>query len=161
MKTAKRKSGRQKRPLKFKRVPHLTMQTDCIVIVSHKPNRKGYIQLRPRVGPRANHVNAHRLAYMAKFGPIPDGIEIDHICGNRACVNRLHLRPLDRSLHKALTNLSRSEDRIEAAHCYWLAHQCSGTELARVFGVSQTTGSRWLRRFKAEDEADRLAFAST
>jgi hypothetical protein len=34
---------------------------------------------------------AHRLQYEIYFGTIPDGLEIDHTCNNRACVNWSHL----------------------------------------------------------------------
>jgi hypothetical protein len=36
----------------------------------------------------------HRLAYEAANGPIPDGLELDHLCRNRACYNVLHLEPV-------------------------------------------------------------------
>lgn len=35
---------------------------------------------------------AHRLAWVWANGPIPDGQVIDHMCGNRSCVNVGHLR---------------------------------------------------------------------
>lgn len=35
--------------------------------------------------------SVHRLAYEAAKGPIPDGLEIDHLCRNRACHNPAHL----------------------------------------------------------------------
>ena len=34
---------------------------------------------------------AHRTAYELAIGPIPDGLQIDHLCRNRECVNPLHL----------------------------------------------------------------------
>lgn len=37
------------------------------------------------------HHLAHRLAYEAEYGPIPDGMVLDHVCRSRNCVNPLHL----------------------------------------------------------------------
>jgi len=34
---------------------------------------------------------AHRVAYEANIGPIPDGLELDHLCRTRNCVNPNHL----------------------------------------------------------------------
>jgi hypothetical protein len=42
-------------------------------------------------------VAAHRFAYRAFVGPIPDGLDIDHICVNAACVRPAHLEPVTRA----------------------------------------------------------------
>ena len=39
-------------------------------------------------------VRAHRFAYELVIGPIPDGLEPDHLCENTACVNPDHLEPV-------------------------------------------------------------------
>jgi hypothetical protein len=36
----------------------------------------------------------HRLAYEHYVGPIPDGLQLDHLCRVRSCVNPDHLEPV-------------------------------------------------------------------
>lgn len=53
-------------------------------------NTNGYGQTR--VGDRRPH--AHRVAYELVVGPIPTGLQLDHLCRNRACVRPDHLEPV-------------------------------------------------------------------
>lgn len=51
-------------------------------------------------------VLAHRFAYEAFKGPIPEGLEPDHLCRNHGCVNPDHLEVVTR-----LENVRRGEVR--------------------------------------------------
>ncbi len=48
----------------------------------------------PERGSRGRPLGAHRFMYELLVGPIPAGLELDHLCANRACVNVLHLQPV-------------------------------------------------------------------
>ena len=37
---------------------------------------------------------AHRLVYEHLIGPVPEGLELDHLCKTRHCVNPAHLEPV-------------------------------------------------------------------
>ena len=46
---------------------------------------------------------AHRASYQLNVGPIPRGMQIDHLCRNRRCVNPAHLEAVTQR-----TNILRS-----------------------------------------------------
>ena len=46
-------------------------------------------------GPRhAGILRTHRVTYERLVGTIPEGMQIDHLCRNRACCNPAHLEPV-------------------------------------------------------------------
>lgn len=64
----------------------------------------------------------HRVVYRATKGDIPDGMQIDHICRVRCCVNPGHLR-----VATPLQN-TRNSARVETTHCK-RGHPLSGENL--------------------------------
>jgi hypothetical protein len=52
--------------------------------------RSGYGQIRMS-GRKGGLQRAHRVAYEEWRGEIPDGLELDHLCRNPACINPWHL----------------------------------------------------------------------
>lgn len=60
-------------------------------------SRAGYGALNVRLGGRDAPkvmLYAHRVFYEELVGPIPHGLEIDHLCRNKGCVNPAHLEPV-------------------------------------------------------------------
>lgn len=88
----------------------------CIVWIGGK-NEKGYG--RANWGGVSRVV--HRIVYEHFRGPIPEGLELDHLCKNRACCNPDHLEPVThqencrrgdagkllREKHRAITHCPR------------------------------------------------------
>lgn len=75
------------RRLRF--MPPTTMPTGCIEHDS-TPGRSGYRY----VGREGRPVGAHVASWELVNGPIPVGLEIDHLCNNPACVHPGHLEPV-------------------------------------------------------------------
>lgn len=53
---------------------------------------------------------AHRVSYELFVGPIPDGLELDHLCNRPLCVNPAHLEPVTHD-----ENMRRAAER--RTHC--------------------------------------------
>ena len=61
----------------------------------------------------SRNFKAHRFAYEVAIGPIPAGLEIDHLCENVLCVNPWHLEPVSHA-----ENIRRSSRHNGAkTHC--------------------------------------------
>jgi hypothetical protein len=58
---------------------------DCLVYVGKLNGGYG------RLSDEGKDKYAHRVAWEAQRGPVPEGLELDHLCRNRACVNVDHL----------------------------------------------------------------------
>lgn len=73
-------------------------------------NTPGYGQIRRG---RASEplLFAHRVAWELFNGPIPAGMEIDHLCRVKHCVNPAHLEPVTHSENnrRAVTDITRAK----------------------------------------------------
>jgi len=59
---------------------------------------------------------AHRWAYEFFVGPIPEGLELDHLCRNRACVNPSHLEPVTKKTN-IMRGVSLPAQNAIKTHC--------------------------------------------
>lgn len=66
--------------------------------------------------PARRYVAAHRWAYEFCVGPIPVGLELDHLCRVRACVNPEHLEPVTHRVN-ILRGVSPTAIHARKTHC--------------------------------------------
>lgn len=85
-------------------------------------NGYGTIKIGGRKGSR---VYAHRLAYSMFVGPIPDGMDLDHLCRNRRCANPSHLEPVTRQTNvlrgvgpSLLGKLNGAKTQCKSGHAF-------------------------------------------
>jgi len=82
--------------------------------------------------------NAHRFYWTRANGPIPTGMQLDHLCRNRACIRPSHLEPVSMT-----ENVRRSASaKLTCAIVAEIRSSVLGTsqaELARMYGVTAST----------------------
>lgn len=64
----------------------------------------------------ARYRGAHKFGYELAKGPVPDGLEIDHLCRNRACQNPAHMEPVTSRVNTMRGN-AVSARHARATHC--------------------------------------------
>lgn len=79
-------------------------------------DKKGYGYFKIKLGIPGLQIMAHRASYLLFIGDLIKGLEIDHLCRNRACVNPEHLEQIS---HKENNRRSESPTAINArkTHC--------------------------------------------
>lgn len=117
---------------------------ECVIWTgSLYPNGYGTIYVNRR------SVRAHRYAWERANGEIPDGMTIDHMCHNRACVNVEHLRVVTNAQNqqnrKGANSLSKTGIRGVYQH----------TQTGQWVASAQVDGNRVSRLFPTKEEAER------
>lgn len=110
---------------------------DCLVWTGMRaPGGYGALRVDGRM------VLAHRYAWARTNGPIPDGMQVDHKCWNKACANAEHLRLASPSENSAYLSGPREGSKSGVRGVYqegrkWVALTKKGGRTYRG-GVYQT-----------------------
>lgn len=86
------------------------------------------------------------LQWETVHGPVPDGLELDHLCRQRDCVNPAHLEPVTHAENMRRSSVARAE--VAAAEGSRIAAlrvrlQWSQGQLAEALGVSRALVTLW------------------
>lgn len=105
----------------------------------------GYGQFKPDGRRGAKLSSPHRFAYEYFIGPIPEGYEVDHLCGVRHCCNPLHL--------EAVTiQENRKRRDAKKTHCK-NGHRLDGDNLAPVSELAAKNRRKRICRICANERA--------
>lgn len=70
------------------------LPTGCIVYTGALSRGYGHVR-----GPEGKTIKVHRAMWEEVRGPVPEGLELDHLCMNRSCCNPGHLEPVTHQLN--------------------------------------------------------------
>ncbi len=95
---------------------------------------------------RGQKMVAHRAVWLERKGSWPEGLQADHLCRNRLCVNPTHIEPVTQSVNSRRSPLVAKlteEERIEMAELH--AEGVAVRALARKYSVTRDTVKRTLK----------------
>jgi len=120
----------------------------CWIFLGHK-NRCGYGQIFDSRCGRTRP--AHLVSYELEYGPIPKGLEPNHNCRVRACINPIHITPMTH-----LENVRYGTGATET-HCARGHERTPENTYTRPSGKSQCLACAEIKRKEHyERNADRL-----
>jgi hypothetical protein len=91
---------------------------------------------------RQRMAQAHIRAWESTHGPVPSGLELDHLCGNRDCVNEAHLEPVTHAENVQRGARTKLKPALIPEICEALRSGLTQREVADRYGVGQTAISK-------------------
>lgn len=97
MKPLLKRSGSPKKELAMIRTREVTVNTDECWLWAGYVNEHGYGRIQN--WQQKKHLPAHRAVYEALVGVVPPGLEIDHLCNVRLCINPSHMETVTHKIN--------------------------------------------------------------
>ncbi len=85
-------------------------ETGCLLWTGCTGHGYGLVKIRQR------HLLVHRVAWELARGPIPEGLELDHLCRVPSCANVDHLEPVTRR-ENTLRGIGPAAINARKTHC--------------------------------------------
>ena len=129
---------------------YIVDESGCWLWQGYK-NPKGY----GIAGHNGKICRAHRVMYEELVGPIPEGLDIDHLCRVRHCVNPDHLEPVTRRENILRGLHGRLKLFCNQGHNRWGAQKDSrsGYQVRRCLECNRLCNAK--RRAKAKEDRKR------
>lgn len=105
--------------------------SDCIEHQGYAP--RGYGRRSARHGT----VLVHRQEWIEANGPIPEGMELHHLCGNKLCHNLDHLEPVSHAGNMAYERVVLASV-VADIRAHKELHGFRDQELADFYGISRS-----------------------
>lgn len=103
--------------------------------------RRGDLRAYGGVFYKGKTLAAHRFYYEKYRGLVPEGLELDHICKNKICVNPWHLEPVTHAENSRRAVAKLTREQVEEIKNTDFT-RVSKAALGRKFGVSRHTVSK-------------------
>ncbi len=107
---------------RFKRFVMPVTESGCFLWIG-SVNSEGYGQIQIDGSSRG----AHRIAYELAKGPIPNGLQIDHLCRVRCCVNPDHLESVTAKVNTLRGKSIQARNALKTICSH--GHQLNGRNL--------------------------------
>jgi hypothetical protein len=110
---------------------YVVVPDGCFIWVGARNQVSGYGQFNTDDGIKA----AHRVSYELAKGPIPAGLQLDHLCRRRECVRPEHLEAVTQRVNTLRSTAPTARNAV-ATHCV------RGHEFTDDNTLRRTTGSK-------------------
>lgn len=141
--------SRQKKPALERFLSFVTVQENGCWLWTGCVTKGGYGSFRNENGKTEN---AHKWAYRIYVGSVPKGLELDHLCRNRNCVNPAHLEPVTRyeNTIRGMKGILRPGKISKYVGVYWTERLHKWRSTVQIKGSSY-----YLGHFSIEEDAHR------